>query len=129
MESKTYIKNVKITPKKLRFLLPAIKGLRPVQALERLAYTPKAAARVFYKAIHSAVSNAKTKFKTTDEALKFKTLLIEEGQKLKRFRAGGRGMARPYVRKFAHIKIVLEADNVKSLPKEKVEKNGTKSSS
>lgn len=110
MESKTYIKNVKITPKKLRILLPAIKNLKPQEALDRLMYTPQKGARIFYRAIQSAVSNAKSSLKTEIDRLKFKTLLVEEGQKLKRFRAGGRGMTRPYARKFAHIKVVLEAE-------------------
>lgn len=109
MESRTYIRNIKVTPKKLRALLPAIKRLTPGQAMERLFYTSKKGAKVFYKAIQSAMSNARSTLKVADDELKFKTLLVEEGQRLKRFRAGGRGMARPYVRRFAHIKIVLEA--------------------
>jgi large subunit ribosomal protein L22 len=107
MESRTYIKNVKISPKKLRFLVPAIKEHKPQESLDYLRYTRKKSAQVLYKAIHSALSNARSTLKVRDDMLKFKTLTIEEGMKLKRYRAGARGMVRPYLRRYSHIKIVL----------------------
>ncbi len=108
MESRAYIKNIKISPKKLRLILPEIKKLSPAEALERLFYTPKKSAKIFYKAIKSAVDNAKLTLKTAEKELKFKLLTVEEGRKLKRYQAGGRGTAKPIMKRYAHIKIVLE---------------------
>lgn len=119
MESKTYIKNLKISPKKLRFLLPAIKKLTPVQALPHLMYTPKKGARLFYTAIKSAINNAKNTLKINEDLLKFKLLTVEEGQKLKRFKPGGRGVAKIILRRFSHIKIILEAPTLLKKPVEK----------
>lgn len=116
MEARAYIKNVKMTPKKLRFLLHEVKKLTPQQALERLLYVEKKPARVLLKAIESAVQNAKQVLKTDESKLIFKTLTVEEGNKIKRLKAGGRGMAKPYVRRYAHIKIILTAQ--KPLPTE-----------
>ncbi|MCL4374322.1 50S ribosomal protein L22 [Patescibacteria group bacterium] len=107
MESQTYIKNLDVTPRKLRWLLPAIRPMRPVEALDYLYYTPKRAAKILHKAIRSAIVNAKATLKSRDDMLKFKLLTVEEGQKLKRYRAGGRGTAKPIVRRLSHIKIVL----------------------
>ena len=109
MEIKAYIKNVRISPKKLRFLLPAIKKLSPVEALDYLFYTPKKGARILYKAIKSALDNAKNVLKTNENLLKFKLFTIEEGPRLKRYRPGGRGTVKPIKRKMSHIKIVLES--------------------
>lgn len=109
MEAQAYIKNVKISPKKLRFLVPAVKRLKPFEALHKLKYANQKAAKFLYKAIDSALHNAKNTLKAEENLLQFKTLAIEEGLKLKRFRAGGRGMAKPYVRRYAHIKVVLVA--------------------
>jgi large subunit ribosomal protein L22 len=109
MESKTYIKNLKISPKKLRFLLPSIKKISPFEALDRLKYTPKKGARVFYQSIKSAINNAKNTLKADESLLKFKLLTVEEGQKLKRFKPGSRGTPKTIMRRFSHIKIVLEA--------------------
>lgn len=113
MESKTYIKNLKISPKKLRFLLPEIKKLKPVDSLDYLIYTPKKSADIFYKAIKSALNNAKNVLKVDEIALRFKHLIVEEGRKLKRFRPGGRGTAKPILKRFSHIKIILETEQAK----------------
>lgn len=129
MEAKAYLKNVKISPKKLRFLLPELKKLKPTDALNYLMYTPKKGAKILYKAIKSAISNAKTSLGNDASNLRFKTLLAEEGQKLKRFNPGGRGTIKPFIKRMSHIKIVLEAKqskipnlNVKSNPKSQVKK-------
>lgn len=109
MESLTYIKNVDLSAKKMRFMLDAIKKMKPAQALVHLYYTAKKPARIYYSAIKSAISNAKQALKTSEDLLEFKTFLIEEGKKIKRFRAGSKGIAKPIVRRFSHIKIILVA--------------------
>jgi len=72
MESITYSKNLKISPKKLRFLLPAIKKLKPAEILDYLMYTPKRSAEIFYNVIKSALSNAKNVLKVDEKILRFK---------------------------------------------------------
>ena len=126
MEARAYIKNLKISPKKLRFLLPAIKKMTPAKSLEYLFYTPKKGARLFYKVIKSAINNAKQTMKINEDLLKFKLLTVEEGRGLKRYKPGGRGAAKPIRRDFSHIKIILEAEapvkakkEVAPVPKEK----------
>lgn len=112
METTAYFKNVHITPKKLRFMLDDIKKMKPAQALQHLYYSPKKGAEIFYKAIKSAIDSARYTLKTNDDMLQFKLLTIEQGNKLKRFRPGGRGTAKSYAKKFAHIKIILTAQKV-----------------
>jgi large subunit ribosomal protein L22 len=108
------MKNLRISPKKLRFLLQEIKKRKPVEVLDYLYYSPNKSAKVFYKAIKSAVANAKNTLKVDENLLQFKLLTVEEGQKLRRFRPGGRGTAKPFKRRFAHIKIILEAEKTKT---------------
>ncbi len=110
MEARAYIKNLKISPKKLRFLLPAIKKLTPTKSLEYLFYTPKKGAQFFYKVIKSAIDNAKQTMKVNEDLLKFKLLTVEEGRKLKRYQPGGKGVAKPIRKQYAHIKVILTAD-------------------
>lgn len=119
MESLAYIKNQHVSPKKLRFILDAVKKESPVMAMNRLYYTQKKGAKILYKAIKSAISNAKTTLKVDENLLKFKTLLVEEGRRLKRHRAGGRGMVKPYKRRYSHIKIVLTVKKAKSSKRKK----------
>lgn len=110
MESKTVIKNVRISPKKLRLILPEIRNLRPEEALVHLFYTPKKGAKILHQAIQSAINNAKNYLKVEEDLLKFKVLAVDEGIKLKRYRPGGRGTIKPYKRRFSHITIVLEKE-------------------
>ncbi len=113
METRVYLKNLKISPKKLRLLLADIKKMKPVDALDYLLYSPKKAAKIFYKAIKSAITNAKNTLKAKDDLLKFKVLTVDEGQRLKRFHPGGRGTVKPITRRFSHIKIILEVEEKK----------------
>lgn len=109
MESITYLKDIRISPKKMRFFLGGIKKMSPAQALEVLMYNPSKPAAIFYKSIKSAMTNAKQTLKVGDDLLQFKTLLVEEGQKMKRYQPAGRGTANTIKKKFSHIKIVLVA--------------------
>ena len=109
MKTQTYIKNVRISPKKLRFLIDDVKKKRPDESLRYLLYTNKKGAIFLYDAIKSAINSAKNSLKTTEDMLKFKALIIEEGQKLKRYRPGGKGGIKPFRKRFAHIKVTLEA--------------------
>jgi len=121
MEFKAYIKNVKISPKKLRFFLPAIKKLTPKESLDYLYYMPNKAAKILYKAIKTAIDNAKNISKTREDLLKFKLLAVEEGLKLKRYRPGGRGTVKPFERRYSHIKIVLEDSSLIGEKKQEVQ--------
>ncbi|MBI5127578.1 hypothetical protein HZA76_03950 [Candidatus Roizmanbacteria bacterium] len=113
-ESKTYLKNISIPPKKLRFYLASVKKMKPTDAMERLFYGRQRATKVLYQAVKSAVSNAKQTLKVDADLLSFKVLTIEEGQKLKRYRPGSRGSPKPVIKRKSHIKIVLIAkDKIK----------------
>ena len=94
-------------------MLPEIKKMRPTDALEKLFYHPKKPAKIFYKAIKSAVNNAKLTLKTSEDLLRFKLLTVEEGRKLKRFQPGAKGTVKPILKRYAHIKIVLTAEKSK----------------
>ena len=111
MESKTYFINLPVSPKKARFYLPAIKKLKPIDSLDYLFYEGTDASEILYKAIKSAISSARQILKVEDNLLNFKLLSVEQGQKLKRYRPGSRGNAKPINRRMSHIKIILEVKN------------------
>jgi len=152
MESLTYLKNIRLSPKKLRYYLKEIKNMGPAESLKKLFYGKQKATRIMYQAIKSAISNAKSSLKTESDLLDFKLLTIEEGQIFKRYRPGARGNVRPIKKRTSHIKIILAKKGMvneapiekqteekkpalkvaqKSLPKSKKKKqnkvNGTKS--
>ncbi|MEK7495416.1 MAG: uL22 family ribosomal protein [Patescibacteria group bacterium] len=117
METKAYFVNLPVSPKKARFYLPAIKKLKPAESLEFLMYENTDASEILYKAIKSALSSARQILKVEDNLLNFKLLSVEQGQKLKRYRPGSRGNAKPINRRMSHIKIILEAKSVNKVGK------------
>ncbi len=143
MESKTNIKFVRTSPKKLRFIIDSIKKMNPVDALKILRYDNKRSSAVLYKVIHSAIANAKASLNTDENLLKFKILEVSEGPVIKRSRAGGRGNVRMFRRRSSHIQIILtngtptstlevpvegqKAENTITISKKNIKKNGTKS--
>ena len=119
MEAQAYIKYIKISPKKVRFIIDDIKKMSPRDALNSLFYSPKRSAKVLYKVIKSAIDNAKTNLKTDEQGLKFKTILVEQGPALKRMRPGSKGRANLYKRRSSHIKVILTNVTVKTDPTKK----------
>lgn len=122
MEFITIQKNISSSPRKLRLVADMVRKMDPYAALDVLQFTTNGAARPLAKAIKTVVANAGSK-----EGLVFKSIEINEGLKMRRYRVGtaGRGRGRPYKKRTAHIKIVL-TDEVK-IQNAKVKNAGKKS--
>ena len=106
MEIKSVQKYIITSPQKIREVIPLIKGLSPAKAFEVLPFTGKRASEKLRKVVGTALANAKEKG-LKEENLYFKEIQINEGPRLKRWRAGARGMAKPYKRRLSHIRVVL----------------------
>ena len=87
--------------------------MTPSESLKFLFYGGQRGTKILYKAIESAVANATRTLKTDASLLNFKVLTIEEGLVMKRFKPGARGNVRPIKKRMSHVKIVLEAKEVK----------------
>lgn len=104
MEIQTIQKYIHTSPRKLRLVTDMVRTMEPEKALEALRFTNKAAAEDLSKAIKTVLANAKQKGM---EKLNFEKIEVNEGPKMRRFRAGARGRVKPYKRRMSHIKIVL----------------------
>ena len=111
MQYMTIQKNITMSPRKVRLVADMVRKMNPQRALDVLQFTNKAAALPVAKAIKSVLANA-----GNTENLSFVSIQIDEGLKMKRYRAGtaGRGRGRPYRRRMSHIKIVV-TDEVSSV--------------
>lgn len=106
MDITTIQKNINVSPRKMRLVADMVRNIAPYKALEVLKFTPQAACVPLSKAITTVLANAKAQ-NLDPEILIFKKLEINEGLKMKRFRAGTRGRAKPYQKRTSQIKIVL----------------------
>jgi large subunit ribosomal protein L22 len=105
-------KNVKISPRKLRLITPVIKKLKPQEALDRLKFTNTKAARIFYKAIQSIIADSKNNHHLNPETLRFDSIRVDEGMKLKRMdKSHGSRFARGLIQKrHSRIEIILKGE-------------------
>jgi large subunit ribosomal protein L22 len=103
-------KFVIVSPRKLREVVSMVKGIkRAVEVVDRLPFTNKLAHLPLMKVIETAISNAKLAG-VNPENLVLDEVMIGEGPRLKRYRAGSRGRAKPYKRRMSHIRVVLKVD-------------------
>ena len=112
-------KFIRMAPRKLRLVVPLIKNISPIMAVEVLPHIGKRAAEPLRKVILSAIANAKEK-KLSENDLVFKEIQINEGPRLKRGQAGARGIYKPYQRKMSHIRVVLTTKEPEVLKKSKI---------
>lgn len=105
MEITAIQKNIGHSPRKMRLVADVVRKLTPLQALQRLRFVQKAASPHLAKVIKTALANAKQQ--GLDGTWKFRSLEVNEGWKMKRYRSAARGRVRPYVKQTSHIKIIL----------------------
>jgi large subunit ribosomal protein L22 len=109
-------KNLGHSPRKMRLVADQVRSLEPAAAVYRLQFVNKAAAIDLAKAIKSALANVPAGV----SGVRFEKLEVNEGVKMKRFRAGTRGRIKRYVKKFSHVRIVLSDELI--VPAEKKSK-------
>lgn len=105
-----YQKYVRTSPRKLRLVADSVRHLLPHKALIDLKFMRKRAALVLAGVLKQAVSNAVNNQNLAKESLRIKSLEIQEGPTLKRWRAVSRGRAHRILKRMSHIKIILTAN-------------------
>lgn len=108
-EAKAVLRLARVSPQKARLVADMIRGLTVDEALTRLTYTRKKSAGMFNKLVRSALANAQQKDDTVQsDTLFIKTVFVDQGPSLRRFRPRARGMAYRIAKKTCHMTVVLE---------------------
>jgi large subunit ribosomal protein L22 len=110
MEVLSIMRNVPMSPQKMRELVRQIQGLNAVQAQAILAVVPRKSARLVLKTLNSAIANAENNRGLKPEGLRIKEAVAGAATTLKRFVPKARGSAGPILKRRCHIRIVL-SDN------------------
>jgi large subunit ribosomal protein L22 len=98
---------VSMSPQKLRLVIDQVRGLGAKQAVTVLEYMPKKGAEVVHKTLLSAIANAENNHDLNPDDLYVKTIMADDGPRLKRMKAGARGRYKPRVRRTSHLTIIL----------------------
>jgi large subunit ribosomal protein L22 len=112
MEFRAQVRFTRVSPQKARLVLDLIKGRKVEDALNTLIFTKKRVAATVEKLLRSALENANylSSEKGIDvdvDKLYVKSAVANDGPRMKRIRPAPMGRAFRYVRRIAHIEIVL----------------------
>lgn len=108
MEVKASLNYARVGPQKCRLVADLVRGQTVDTAIKELTFLNKKSALMIKKLIESAVANADYK-KTIDlDKLYVKTITVDEGPVLKRFRPRAQGRATGVRKRMSHINVVLD---------------------
>ena len=116
MEFRAEARYMRVSPQKARLVLDLIKGQRVEEARNTLLFTKKRVAATVGKLLQSAIDNANhlSTEKNIDvdlDQLYVKSAVANDGPRMKRIRPAPMGRAFRYVRRIAHLEIVLAERN------------------
>lgn len=113
MESTAKLSHARVSAQKARLVADLVRGCDVSEAIEILTFTRKKSAPIIRKLVQSAVANAEVLAERDGEDLDvdelyIKTITVDQGPSLRRFRPRAQGRATKILKKTAHIQVVLE---------------------
>ena len=102
-------KSSRQSPRKVRLVADAIRGLSLSAAVAQLGVTDKKASTVVLKVVRQAVANATNNLGLPVEDLQIHEILVNAGPIYKRWRAVSRGRGHAIKKPTCHVKVVLKA--------------------
>lgn len=101
------VRNLRISPRKLRLVADHIRGKSVDEALGILQFLPKGGSPILLKLLKSAIANAGSNHDLKADDLFVAKITVDGGSIMKRFMARARGRACRINKRTAHAKIVL----------------------
>ncbi len=108
MQVKAQTNHLRISPRKTRLVVQAIRGLDVVDAENKLNLINKKPAKPLLKLLQSVISNAENNFELKKDNLFIQNIMVNEGPTLKRWLPRAFGRATPINKRTSHVKIILE---------------------
>ena len=106
-EARATAKTVRISARKVRYVLALVRGKDVEEALGILKFTPNGAADVVAKVVKSAKANATNNHGLDESNLYIKECYANEGFTIKRFMPRARGSASAIMKRTSHITVVV----------------------
>lgn len=120
MEARAQLRQLRMSPKKVRLVVDVIRGLDVTVCRDQLRFINKTAVTPVKKLLESAIANAKNNFGLREDNLYVKEIMVDEGPRLKRFMPRAFGRAASILRRTSHIKIIL-SERIPTVREEKKE--------
>ena len=106
---RAFNKLIRISPTKLSLVADLIRNKTLAAATTLLKFSKKRVAGEVLKTLLSAAANAENNKKLAVDALFVKEIWVGKSMTMKRFRSGPHGQARPLLKPFSHLTIILES--------------------
>ena len=108
MEARAYLRNARISPRKVQIVLDLIRN-KPVDiALATLDLTPKAASPIIAKLLKSAMANAENNNNMDKDSLYVAECFVCPGPIMKRIMPRAKGGAYRILKRTSYVTIVLK---------------------
>ena len=103
---------VRVAPMKVRRVVDLVRGKSVAEATAILQFAPQSASEQVLKLVQSAVANARYRADAAGQAFDERTLVIrsiyvDEGPTMKRFRPRAQGRASQILKRSSHITVVV----------------------
>lgn len=105
--ARCFVRDVRITPRKVRLVADIVRGKKVSVALGLLAQTNRVAATPVAKAIRSAAANAVNNFGMDGDLLYVSEIQVSDGLKIKRYIPRAKGSASPIIKRNANLTVVV----------------------
>ena len=107
MDTRAYIKGTRLSPQKAALVADQIRGKRVDQAMDFLIYDKQKGSSVIKKLLESAIANAENNSNSDIDKLSIKSIIVNQGMRLKRMKPRARGRADRIIKPTCHIEIIL----------------------
>jgi large subunit ribosomal protein L22 len=110
LEARAIQKHLRRSPRKVRLVADAVRGMNVQKAINQLKYFQQGAADDVAKVVKSAAANLRDKFQDQaldNDDLVIKTIMVDEGVTLKRIQPAPQGRAHPIRKRSCHITVVV----------------------
>jgi len=107
METRAYLKGTRLSPQKAGLVANAIRGKSVQDAMDFLGFNKQKGAAVIKKLLEYAIANAENNNKSDIDLLSVKSIIVNQGMRLKRMKPRARGRADRIIKPTCHIEIIL----------------------
>ena len=107
METRAYLKGTRLSPQKAALVADQIRGKTVDEAMDFLVFNKQKGSAVIKKLLESAIANAENNEKADIDLLVIKSIIVNQGMRLKRMKPRARGRADRIIKPTCHIEIIL----------------------
>ena len=108
MEVRASLKNIRVSPRKARLVVDAVRGKRVMDAIAIARFLPQKTAVDVERLLKSVAANAENNYDLDPENLWIKSIYADDGPTYRRYKAKARGRVGRIQRRNCSITVVAE---------------------